>query len=52
MAKYMTERGYKNVKVVYGGGEGGGALMEKYFDYYRGGKIINPLTGKVTVVIP
>jgi hypothetical protein len=48
----MIDRGYQNVKVVYGGGEGGGALMEKYFDYYRGGKIISPTTGKVIPVIP
>jgi hypothetical protein len=48
----MIQRGYENVKVVDGGGEGGGARMEKYFDYYRGGKAISPMTGKVTTVIP
>ena len=48
----MIERGYNNVKIIYGGGEGGGVAMEKYFDYYRGGKIISPLTGKKTTVIP
>jgi hypothetical protein len=48
----MIDRGYQNVKVVYGGGEGGGRLMEKYFDYYRGGKIISPMTGKVTIMNP
>jgi len=44
----MIERGYENVKTVQGGGE----AMEKYFDYYRSGKIISPTTGKVIVVIP
>jgi len=35
--------GFKNVKTVHGGGQ----AMEKYFEYYRSGKIINPITGKV-----
>ena len=55
MAHYMIERGFKNVKVVSGGtAEGGGAEMEKYFEYYivfyGGAKIINPVTGKVIVL--
>jgi hypothetical protein len=51
VAHYMIEKGFKNVKVVRGGpSEGGGAEMEKFFEYYRGGKIINPLTGKITVL--
>ncbi len=43
----MINKGYENVKMVHGGGEGGGVKMEKYFEYYRDGKIINPITGKV-----
>jgi hypothetical protein len=39
----MIEIGFENVRTVVGGG----AAMEKYFEYYRGGKIINPITGKV-----
>jgi hypothetical protein len=43
----MVERGYENVKTV----DGGGAAMEKIFDYYNktyyGGKIVNPRTGQV-----
>jgi hypothetical protein len=52
----MIEKGFKNVKVVKGKLEtyGGGAEMEKYFEYYiefyGGAKIINPLTGKVIVI--
>ena len=41
-----------NVKVVSGGGSGGGAAMEKFFEYYDGGRIINPITGKVIVIKP
>ncbi len=44
----MIELGFTNVKTV----RGGGAEMEKFFEYYRGGKIINPMTGKVTVIQP
>jgi hypothetical protein len=42
----MIEIGYENVRTV----AGGGAAMEKYFEYYRAGRIINPITGKVTVI--
>lgn len=35
--------GFANVKAVHGGGQ----AMEKYFEYYRSGKIVNPITGKV-----
>lgn len=42
----MIEIGFGNVRTV----SGGGAAMEKYFDYYNktyyGGKIISPMTGK------
>lgn len=37
------KKGYRNVKAV----RGGGRAMEKFFDYYRGGKIIKPQTGQV-----
>ena len=51
MADYMIKQGFKNVKVVSGGtAEGGGREMEKYFEYFRGGKIVNPITGKVTII--
>jgi len=40
--------GFTNVKHVHGGGR----AMEKYFEYYRDGKIINPVTGKVIVIKP
>jgi hypothetical protein len=52
----MIEKGFKNVKVVKSKLEayGGGAEMEKYFEYYiefyGGAKIINPITGQVTVI--
>jgi hypothetical protein len=39
----MIEKGFTNVKIV----SGGGFALEKFFEYYRGGKIINPITGKV-----
>jgi hypothetical protein len=46
----MMERGYRNVKPVQGGGD----AMEKFFEYYLkawdGGRIINPITGKVIVI--
>jgi hypothetical protein len=42
----MIKMGFKNVKNVDGGGE----ALEKYFEHYKSGKIINPITGKVTVV--
>jgi galactokinase/mevalonate kinase-like predicted kinase len=32
--------------------QGGGQAMEKYFEYYRGGKVVNPMTGKVIYVKP
>jgi hypothetical protein len=35
----MMGLGYDNVKTV----EGGGQAMEKYFMYYRNGKLINPM---------
>lgn len=44
----MIEKGFTNVKTVSGGGE----AMEKFFEYYRGGKVIDPITGKVTVITP
>jgi len=37
----LIEEGYGNVKVVLGGGD----VMEKFFDYYRSGKIISPMMG-------
>jgi hypothetical protein len=39
----MISLGYENVKTV----KGGGAALEKYFDYYRGGKIFRPSKGKI-----
>jgi hypothetical protein len=44
----IEEKGHTNVRVVRGGGE----EMEKYFEYYRGGKIVNPMTGKIIIVQP
>jgi len=44
----MIKKGFENVKAV----SGGGSEMEKYFEYYRAGRIINPLTGTVIVVKP
>ena len=47
----MIEKGFRNVKIVNGGSTtSAGEELEKYFEYYRGGKIINPLTGKITVL--
>lgn len=40
--------GFTNVKHV----RGGGRAMEKFFEYYRGGKIVNPITGKEILVNP
>jgi len=40
--------GFKNVKTV----AGGGGAMEKFFEYYRGGEIINPITGTVINIKP
>jgi len=37
----LIEQGYGNAKVVLGGGD----VMEKFFDYYRNGKIISPMMG-------
>ena len=49
----MVEKGFRNVKIVHGGSTtSAGEELEKYFEYYRAGKIINPLTGKVIVVKP
>lgn len=45
LAHHMIERGFKNVKIVRGGDE-----MKKYFGHYRGGKIVNPVAGRVTIV--
>ena len=39
----MIEIGFENVRTV----AGGGAAMEKFFEYYRDEKIINPITGVV-----
>jgi hypothetical protein len=56
VANYMIEKGFKNVKVVKSKLEayGGGVEMEKYFEYYieffGGAKIINPITGNVTII--
>ena len=44
----MIKMGFRNVKSV----EGGGVALEKFFEYYRGGKIVNPITGKITVIKP
>lgn len=47
----MIEKGFRNVKIVQGGSAtSAGEELEKYFEYYRGGKIINPITGKVIVI--
>jgi hypothetical protein len=52
----MIEKGFKNVKVVKSKleADGAGVEMEKYFEYYieyyRGAKIINPLTGNVIII--
>jgi hypothetical protein len=46
----MIKMGFRNVKAVEGVGGSSGEAMEKYFEYYRGGKIINPITGKVIVI--
>jgi hypothetical protein len=49
----MIKRGFMNVKVVSGEGVEGeisGKAMEKYFEYYDNGRIINPITGKVIVI--
>jgi hypothetical protein len=49
----MIERGFRNVKIVHGGtATSAGEELEKYFEYYRGGKIINPITGKVMIIKP
>ena len=45
----MIKMGFTNVKVV----NGGGRAMQKYFEYYVSTsvtKIVNPITGKVTVL--
>ena len=42
LASELMENGYKNVKNVSGGGE----TMEKFFDHYRGGKLVRPLGGQ------
>jgi len=47
--------GFTNVKTVSGLGKvSGGEAMEKYFEHYHafygGGRIINPITGKVIVL--
>lgn len=50
MAAYMIKKGFRNVKIIHGGG----AEAEKYFEYYGSTKyktvIVNPLTGKVTII--
>jgi len=47
----MIQKGFRNVKIVHGSiTTSAGEELEKYFEYYRGGKIINPITGKVTVI--
>jgi len=52
VASYMIEKGFRNVKIVHGGSaSSAGEELEKYFEYYRGGKIINPLTKK-EIIIP
>jgi hypothetical protein len=43
----MIEIGYENVRTV----AGGGAAMEKFFEYYRAGRIINPITGTVIQIM-
>ncbi len=51
MALYMIKKGFKNVKIVHAGSRtSGGEELEKYFEYYRAGKIINPLTGKKVII--
>jgi len=50
LADEMIRMGFTNVKHVSGGGK----AMEKYFEYYISTKykteIVNPITGKVTVL--
>ena len=49
----MIEKGFKNVKVVKAREDiTGGDEMERFFEHYKNGKIINPVTGKVTVIKP
>ena len=44
----MIRKGFMNVKVVSEGREEqGGVAMEKFFEYYISGSIINPVTGVV-----
>jgi hypothetical protein len=44
----MIKMGFTNVKHV----KGGGRAMEKFFEYFKGRKIINPITGKEVIVKP
>ena len=47
----MIEKGFRNVRIVHGGSTtSAGEELENFFEYYRSGKIINPLTGKVIVI--
>jgi len=51
----MIKKGFRNVKIVHAGSTtSGGQELEKYFEYYGSTKyktvIVNPLTGKVTII--
>jgi hypothetical protein len=55
VAHYMIQKGFRNVKIVHAGSTtSSGRELEKYFEHYRSTKykteIINPITGKVTVI--
>jgi hypothetical protein len=55
VALYMIKKGFKNVKIVHAGSTtSSGRELEKYFEYYRSTKnkteIVNPMTGKVTII--
>jgi hypothetical protein len=55
VASYMIKKGFKNVKIVHAGSAtSSGGEMEKFFEHYISTKyktkIINPMTGKVTVI--
>ena len=50
MASYMIKKGFRNVKIIHGGGAEAEKYFEYYSEYYGGAKIINPLTGKVILI--
>ena len=46
----MIQKGFANVRVVSGGGAALEKFLEHYKKDYKGGKIINPITGNVTEI--